>query len=108
LRGDFDKAIDSLDEAKEAFPTSYIFWEMMAKVQLEKGELELAHSNIVEAIQDDPNSPSYQLLLAQIEKERGNTAESKKALSNALGTWKNADTEFNLFQEALSLQKELK
>jgi len=107
MKGDFDDAIGYIDEFIVINPNSFVFWRMKAEYQLEKGDLESAYKSISTAVEDDGKSPTYQLVLAKIEKERGNLSESKAALTKALGTWKDADPEYKRLKEALELQAEL-
>lgn len=118
--GILDKAVRA--ELQEDYPTAIQYYNMyidssgvgnlmlsygLATVYRKNGQFEKASEQIEEFLRLDPNQPMALLEKARILAAQGQEGEAKKLYDKLMQTWKDADQNYQYYEEAIAFGKEL-
>lgn len=104
-KSDSDEAVQLLEEAVEAQPTSTDARVDLATVYFRQGRLDRAKTQASQAVKDDPRNARALHLLGNIEFALGNFSAAADDLHTAMGLQGDFDTAYSLGLAYLSLQK---
>lgn len=107
-KGDNEKAIEAMDEARKADPKDVNLLLNQANLYLKLGQKDEFKNLMEEAIASDPNNPSLHFNVGVINQEQGNHEEAKANYNKAIELDANySDAYLNLGSLLLEKDKEL-
>jgi tetratricopeptide (TPR) repeat protein len=108
LRHDYDTAIGYYQKYLEINPPEWQAQRWISRCQRELGDLKKARKSIETALEHNPWDPKSNYEAALLYLETGDRQKAGEHLGRTLEIWKNADTSYQPYKDALALKEKIR